>query len=103
MPEIVRSDRFDAWLRKLRDIKAKARIEARILRLSFGNPGDVRPVGNGISEMRIDYGPGYRVYFTERREQLAILLCDGDKTTKQADIENAQAIAVQWKDQSHES
>jgi putative addiction module killer protein len=63
MPAIIKSDVFDRWLKRLRDLKAKAKIEARILRLSLGNPGDVKPVGRGISEMRIEYGPGYRVYY----------------------------------------
>jgi putative addiction module killer protein len=70
MLEIFRSETFDGWLRELRDIRARARIEARILRLSHGNPGDVKFLGSGVSEMRIDYGPGYRVYFTRRGRSL---------------------------------
>ena len=98
MVEIVRSDTFDRWLRKLRDSQAKARIEMRIRRLSLGNPGDVKPIGEGLSEMRIDYGPGYRVYFMERGNFLVILLCGGDKSSQQKDIAKAHEIAVAWED-----
>lgn len=96
MFEIFRSETFDRWLRELRDIRARARIEARILRLSQGNPGDVRPVGSGVSEMRIDYGPGYRVYFTRRGPLVVLLLCGGDKRTQVADIKRALEIAEDW-------
>jgi putative addiction module killer protein len=97
MIEIITSGQFDVWLRHLRDAKARARIQARILRLSMGNPGDVKPVGQGISEMRIDHGPGYRVYFLQRGEDIIILLCGGDKSTQQSDIETAKKIAMAWK------
>ena len=93
MPEIRRSDGFDKWLLNLRDDRAVARISTRIRRLAMGNPGDVKPVGEGISEMRIDYGAGYRVYFKDTGREIIILLCGGDKTTQQADIANAQKIA----------
>ena len=96
MFEIFRSETFDRWLRELRDIRARARIEARILRLSQGNPGDVRSVGSGVSEMRIDYGPGYRVYFTRRGPLVGLLLCGGDKRTQAADIKRALEIAEDW-------
>ena len=96
MLERFRSETFDRWLVKLRDRRARARIEARILRLSRGNPGDVKPVGSGVSEMRIDYGPGYRVYFTRRGELVVLLLCGGDKRTQQADIDRAIEIAEDW-------
>ena len=76
----------------------KARIAARIRRISFGNLGDVRSVGGGISEMRIDYGPGYRVYFMGRADRLIVLLCAGDKSTQDRDIERAKAIAQELKD-----
>lgn len=98
MPAIIKSDVFDRWLKRLRDLKAKAKIEARILRLSLGNPGDVKPVGRGISEMRIEYGPGYRVYYKQSGEALIILLCGGDKSTQQEDIDMAQKIAMDWKE-----
>src|SRR6266545_1111133 len=84
---------FSLWLRTLRDQRAKARIVARIRRASFGNVGDVRSVGAGVSEMRIDHGPGYRVYFVRRGDTLIVLLCGGDKSTQDRDIEKAKAIA----------
>ena len=93
MREIRRSDVFDKWLANLRDDRAVARISNRIRRLAMGNPGDVKPVGEGISEMRIDYGAGYRVYFKDTGREIIILLCGGDKTTQQADIANARKIA----------
>jgi putative addiction module killer protein len=74
------------------------RIAARIDRLASGNPGDVKPIGGGLSEMRIDYGPGYRVYFMQRGSVVIILLCGGDKDTQQQDIEQAKALAAEWKD-----
>lgn len=97
MVRILKSTTFDAWIKGLADHRAKARIEARIRRLSLGNPGDVKPVGSGVSEMRIDYGPGYRVYYVQRGEVLVLLLCGGDKRTQDADIRRALAIAAQWK------
>ena len=98
MVEIIKSDTFDRWLRKLRDPQAKARVEMRIRRLSLGNAGDVQPIGEGLSEMRIDYGPGYRVYYTQRNSILILLLCGGDKRTQQKDIAKAMEIADGWKD-----
>ncbi len=98
MIEILRSDEFDGWLLDLRDDRARARIQARILRLSLGNPGDVKPVGESVSEMRIDYGPGYRVYFWQRGQVLIVLLCGGDKSTQDKDIKAAKAIAARWKE-----
>jgi putative addiction module killer protein len=98
MVEIIRSDTFDRWLRKLRDPQAKARVEMRIRRLSLGNAGDVQPIGEGLSEMRIDHGPGYRVYFLQQSKVLVLLLCGGDKSTQQKDIAKAREIAAQWKD-----
>lgn len=90
MPIEVRSlPAFDNWLGGLRDIKAKARIIARIDRLSLGNPGDHRSVGKGVRELRIDYGPGYRVYYAVRGSTLVILLAGGDKSSQGDDIERA--------------
>jgi putative addiction module killer protein len=94
---ILKSATFDQWLRRLRDSRARARIQARIRRLSLGNPGDVRPVGDGVSELRIDHGPGYRVYFRQHGDVLVVLLCGGDKSTQQRDIAMAKAVAAQWK------
>lgn len=96
--DIVRSDEFDNWLRGLRDRQARARVQARILRLTMGNPGDVKPVGEGISELRIDHGPGYRVYFLQQGDVIAILLCGGDKSTQDQDIRSAKRIALRWKE-----
>jgi putative addiction module killer protein len=96
--EIIRSEEFDDWLKRLRDLRARARVQARITRLGQGNRGDVKPVGEGISEMRIDYGPGYRVYFLQRGDLLVVLLCGGDKSNQGRDIDNAKAIAQRWKE-----
>jgi len=96
MHEIFKTSVFDAWMLNLRDRHAAARIQARIDRLAVGNPGDVKPVGSGISEMRIDYGPGYRVYFMKRGAVIIVLLCGGDKATQQADILEAKELASTW-------
>lgn len=96
--EIVKSKTFDRWLSALQDSRAKARVQIRIDRLAAGNPGDIRPIGQGLSELRIDYGPGYRVYFMQRGAVLVVLLCGGDKSTQAADIRKAKAIAAQWKE-----
>jgi putative addiction module killer protein len=90
---------YATWFARLRDERAKARINARIYRLSLGNPGDVKPVGAGVSEMRIDYGPGYRVYFIRRGQTLTILLCGGDKSSQAADISSAKTMAADIEDQ----
>jgi putative addiction module killer protein len=82
----------------LKDREARARILVRITRLAAGNAGDVKPVGSGISEMRIAHGPGYRVYYMRRGSQLVILLCGGDKSTQSQDIKRAKAIALDWRD-----
>jgi putative addiction module killer protein len=84
---------YARWFARLRDHAAQARIVARIRRLLLGNPGDVKPVGEGVSEMRIDYGPGYRVYFTRRGHSLIILLAGGDKSTQAKDIARAKELA----------
>ena len=81
------------WLDNLRDVQAKARVLVRIERLASGNAGDVKPVGEGLSELRIDYGPGYRVYFTKRGSELIILLAGGDKSSQAADIKVAIRLA----------
>ncbi len=93
MVEIRKTDLFAKWLDDLRDIQAKARVLVRIERLASGNAGDVKPVGEGISEMRIDYGPGYRVYFTKRGSELIILLAGGDKGSQAGDIKTALRLA----------
>jgi len=91
--EIRETDVFSSWLQALRDSRAKAKIAARIQRLAFGNPGDVRPLGEGISELRIPYGPGYRVYYVQRGNILIVLLCGGDKSTQVKDIKLAHKLA----------
>ncbi len=98
MVDLIRSDTFDHWLSRLRDRQARSRILVRLDRLATGNPGDVKPVGDGISEMRIDYGPGYRVYYVRRGEIVILLLCGGDKSTQPGDVAQAKRIASAWKD-----
>ena len=100
MLELVKSTTFDAWFRGLRDVRAKARIAARLDRVADGHFGDVKPAGHGISELRIDYGPGYRVYFIQRRSVLVVVLAGGDKRTQQVDIKTAQRIAIEWERES---
>jgi putative addiction module killer protein len=91
--EIRKTDVFARWLDDLADLRARARIQARIERLALGNAGDVKPAGEGVSELRIDYGPGYRVYFKRRGQRLIILLAGGDKSSQARDIKRAQHLA----------
>jgi len=91
--EIRQTQIYSRWFNSLRDRQAKARIDIRIRRLSMGNPGDVKPVRQGVSELRIDYGSGYRVYFIQRGEALIILLAGGDKKTQERDIKRALDLA----------
>lgn len=91
--EVRKTVVFAQWLDGLRDLKGRARVQARIERFAMGNPGDVRPVGEGVSEMRIDYGPGYRVYFKKRGREVVILLAGGDKSTQAKDIKAALRLA----------
>lgn len=93
MIEVRQTDVYAAWFATLKDRQARARIDVRIRRLSLGNPGDVKPVEEGVSELRIDYGPGYRIYFIQRGQQLIILLAGGDKRTQSRDIETALDLA----------
>jgi len=93
MIEIRQTDVYSRWFNELRDRQARARINARIRRLSLSNPGDVKPVGEGVSELRIDYGPGYRVYFVQRGQTLVVLLAGGDKHTQDRDIKTALELA----------
>lgn len=93
MIEIRQTDHYERWFNNLRDRQARMRIVIRIRRLSLGNFGDVKPVGEGISEIRVDYGPGYRVYLTKRGKTLVILLAGGDKRTQSRDIQKAIELA----------
>ncbi len=94
MIEIRETEAFSDWAQALKDERAKAKIAARIRRLAFGNPGDVSPVGSGLSELRIHYGPGYRVYFMQRGDVLIVLLCGGEKSSQAKDIAKAKALAA---------
>lgn len=90
--EVRETEIFSTWLSGLRDPKARAKIALRVDRLARGNPGDAEPVGEGISEMRIHYGPGYRVYYTKVGQLIVLLLCGGNKKTQAADIRSAKAM-----------
>jgi len=98
MIELRKTLEFACWLDELRDLRARARIQVRIQRLVDGNPGDVKPVGAGVSELRIDYGPGYRVYYAQRRGVFVLLLCGGDKRTQDSDIACALRMAREMED-----
>jgi putative addiction module killer protein len=98
MIDLIQSSTFAQWLTDLRDSNARARIQTRLRRLSLGNPGDAKAVGEGISELRIDYGQGYRVYYMRRGPVVIILLCGGDKSSQARDIALAKSIASAWKD-----
>ncbi len=96
MVEVRQTEVFAIWLRRLRDETARSRIQIRIRRLSLGNFGDVKSVGEGVSELRIDYGPGYRVYFVQRASVLVLLLVGGTKKTQVADIARAKRLKEEW-------
>lgn len=100
MIEIRETDTFKKWFRSLKDKQARSRIDVRIRRISLGNFGDVEPVGNGVSEIKIDYGPGYRVYFMKQGNIVVILLCGGDKSTQAKDIQAAHELAYRLKEQN---
>ncbi|EGH74138.1 hypothetical protein PSYAR_26659 [Pseudomonas syringae pv. aceris str. M302273] len=97
MTTIKQTSTYMAWERRLKDQKAKAAIAARIFRVANGLMGDVSPVGQGVSELRIHVGPGYRVYFQQRGDELILLLCGGDKSSQSRDIETAKKLADQWR------
>lgn len=97
MTEVRQTAEFKAWLEKLKDRTAKARIMVRIRRLELGNPGDVKPAGEGVSELRLDSGPGYRIYYSQRGP-VAVLLCGGDKGSQSRDIETARRLARELED-----
>jgi len=90
---VLQSDEFRDWLHRLRDSRANARIVSRIRRMELGNPGEVRQLGGGLVEMKIDYGPGYRAYFLHQEASIILLLCGGDKSTQRRDIDRAPKLA----------
>lgn len=98
MYSVLLTEEFKEWFAGLRDLKARARIDARVRRAELGNLSDVKSVGEGVSEMRVDHGPGYRLYFTRRGLELIVLLCGGDKRTQTADIKRAQKIVTELED-----
>jgi putative addiction module killer protein len=102
MATFKQSSAFQKWHSKLKDAKAKAVIAMRLHRLAGGNAGDVAPIGEGISALRIHYGPGYRIYFQQRDETLIFLLCGGDKDSQSSDIKAAKQIAKQWSEENKE-
>jgi len=99
MVEFRQTETFRKWRIRLKDERARALIASRLDRLAYGNAGDVKPVGQGISELRIDYGPGYRVYFQKRGNTIIILLCGGDKRTQAKDIQTAKRLAAEWSEE----
>lgn len=101
--QVLETEFFSNWIERLRDRRAAARISQRIQRLTDGNAGDVRPVGSGVAELRIDYGPGYRVYFVRTGNVVVVLLCGGDKSTQSRDIKTAQRLAQELKGTGNES
>jgi putative addiction module killer protein len=96
--EVRQTPACSDWMARLRDHRARAKIAARIDRLGLGNPGDVRPIGKGVSELRIRYGPGFRVYFIKRGQRLIVLLSGGDQGTQTKDIETAKLLAAKFED-----
>lgn len=100
MIQVRQTEHYARWFSALRDRQARARIDIRIRRLSLGNFGDVKPLGSGISELRIDHGPGYRLYFLQRGTEIVVLLAGGDKGSQSQDIHTAKALAVIVKEQS---
>jgi putative addiction module killer protein len=100
MIEFKQTETFRKWRVRLKDQRVRALIASRLDRLAYGNAGDVRPVGKGISELRIDHGPGYRVYFQRRGETIIILLCGGDKRTQAKGIQTAKRLAAEWSEEN---
>lgn len=98
MLEVRQTTEFSDWLNVLRDVRAKAKVLVRVDRLAHGNPGDVAPVGEGVSELRINYGPGYRVYYVQRGNRYILLLAGGDKSTQSRDITRAKRLAAEYRE-----
>ena len=101
MIEIRTTASYDKWFDRLRDERAKAKINARLIRLTLSNPGDLKGLGGGLSELRVDYGPGYRIYLVRKGDVYVVLLCGGDKSSQHADIVLASRLAAEWMDQRH--
>jgi len=99
MIELKQTETFRKWRMRLKDERIRGLIASRLDRLAFGNAGDVKPVGQGVSELRIDHGPGYRIYFLKRGSTIIILLCGGDKSTQSKDIETAKRLAEEWREE----
>ena len=100
MVEFRQTEMFRIWRLRLKDVRVRALIASRLDRLAYGNAGDAKPVGQGISELRIDYGPGYRVYFQRRGNTIVVLLCGGNKSTQAKDIKMAKRLAEEWSDEN---
>jgi putative addiction module killer protein len=100
MLELKQTETFQKWRTSLTDAKVLGLIASRLDRLAFGHPGDAQPIGEGISELRIHYGPGYRVYFQQRGNTIIVLLCGGDKSTQAKDIKTAKRLASEWSESS---
>jgi putative addiction module killer protein len=100
MMEFRQTETFRKWRIRLKDQRIRALIASRLDRVAFGNAGDVKPVGLGVSELRIDYGPGYRIYFKKRGNTIIILLCGGDKSTQAKDIQTAKRLAAEWSEEN---
>jgi putative addiction module killer protein len=98
MLDVRETEEFSEWLGALKDIRAKSKVLVRIERLAGGNPGDVAPVGQGVSDLRINYGPGYRVYYVQRGARYILLLAGGDKSTQDADIATAKRMAAEYQE-----
>lgn len=96
MIELHQTETFRKWWTRLKDERARGVITSRLDRLAYGHPGDAEPVGEGVSELRIHYGPGYRVYFQKRGNTIIVLLCGGDKATQKKDIKTAKRLAKEW-------
>jgi putative addiction module killer protein len=99
MLEFKQTETFRKWRTRIRDERIRALIASRLDRLAFGHPGDVKPVGQGISELRIDHGPGYRIYFQKQGTTIILLLCGGDKSTQAKDIRTAKRLAAEWSEE----
>lgn len=100
MIEFKQTESFRKWRTRIRDLRMRALIASRLDRLAFGHAGDVKPVGEGVSELRIDHGPGYRIYFQKRGTTIILLLCGGDKDTQAKDIQTAKRLAAEWSEEN---